>query len=667
MPSEIISQKATSYELRLHKVFFIAACLVAGLFFLASFGLIKRSWWALSVNAYLPRPMVIGQLAIIVICLSLFWAPKLNQGLGMHRRLRNTLFGVLFVAMCILLQESIPLYGDGFLFLKNIELYTPVRFFEVLSIFIYRAVYLILPSGVKSGANAYRIVNTLASLAAAIFYIIITEREERHLQPYFALLLMSMGVNVLFFGHIENYTLSYVSVIAYFILISGDNADPKILGFVLGIAVSLHVVNIVLVPSFIHFLLEEPDKRIYKGAVIKILFFTIVPMIATLVLGLVLVHPTHSLFKNLLSTSFEMKDYSKGTYLSSISNPKHFLDIIGMFFLVLPVWPVLVIIILLAPSLGAVRAGRDVRKLIMIAVPYLVFLVLFDSHLGLARDWDLGSSVAVWTTIAMMIIMMRSMRSLTNWRTIILPVSLLSMCLSIPWLVINRLPGASLNRYQELLGARTDLRGTAWGYEILAEYYKAKRDFPRAGINYELAARYKPSNWRHWFNAGVAYTESGNFERALDNLRVAHRLIRNDAGILSNLGYVFYNTGQGDSALVAYEGAYRIDSLSTFNRQNLGLVYYSQGSYEKSIVLFNRILAQEPNNYGVALALVDGLIAAENWSQARDVLDKLESTAGRDPHLLARRKKIENAESGGQDSGKKGVQSGKRTQTVDGK
>ncbi len=101
--------------------------------------------------------------------------------------------------MLVLLQEAIPLAGDGFLYKKNIEVYTPVRFSEILSLSLYRAIYLILPKFIKSGEMAYRIVNTLAGICSAICYIKISQKEEIKVQPIFLILFLGLGINVLFF------------------------------------------------------------------------------------------------------------------------------------------------------------------------------------------------------------------------------------------------------------------------------------------------------------------------------------------------------------------------------------------------------------------------------------------------------------------------------------
>ncbi len=645
MPSEEII-KERSKAVPVHRIAFIVSSLFAGLYFLSAAGVFKGVLWSLSIDTYLPKPFLIAQLAACILVLASFFIVRNDWKINLPARSLYIIFGAIFLTMCLLLQESIPLYGDGFLHKNNIEIYTPVRFSEILSLFVYRAVYLILPATLKSGEMAYRIVNTLVAILAVVGYIKISRDEDVSMRPYLILIFLTLGINVLFFGHVENYTLCFVATMFYLILLTGPTPRVELLSIMLGLSISLHIVSLALIPSFVYYIVKEKREIIGPKLLTKVAVLCLLPIAMSILLGIILGHPAKHLLKNILTTSFELREYSTGAYLKSILNLNHWLDIINIIFLNLITWPVFVVLLLIGGDKKQIFRERFIKYLVLGAVPFFLFLILFDSHLGLARDWDIGSIGVIYTIMLGIILTVRLLTSLPDGRSIIGPIALLTFVLAAPWLVVNRLPEPSLTRYKEILATQPELKGTAWGYEILALYHRDRKEVALSAYNYELAGQHFPENWRHWYNAAVAYIEDNNIERAIVNLRVARRFNFDEPDIFSNLGYAFFLAGMNDSALVAYKRAFVLDSLDVNHLHNLGRAYHLNGFYNESIEMFNRVLKIEPMRYNSSIGLVDALIAVKRLTEAKMILEDLTSIYGQNADILNRWQKLKGVANG---------------------
>ncbi len=619
----------------------ISSAVLVVLYFLPSLGLLRNSFWFFAINTYFPRTFITIQFLLAIAVFILFFIPKNGLNLNIPIPPFQIAVVLLFMVFSILLQESISLYGDGMMFKKSIEVYTPVHFAELLTLFIYRAVYLVLPRAIRSGETAYRMVNTLVGFLAIIGYIKFTQREEEKFQPLLLILFAILGINVMFFGHIENYAPGYCLTIFFLLRLTSPKPSLTLLALALGTAVALQIVALALLPPFIIYVVKERRESIRGSFWLKMISVLLIPIIVTFLLGMRLGHPPRALIKNLLTTSLVLKEYSIKDYWVSVIDFNRWIDILNIFFLNLPTGLVFATLIVQGKSGKGLFNDRYLKFLLFNGLTFFIFLIFFDSHLGLARDWDIASLGIIWLVIFIMVAGLRSIKNLPNWRSILTPIVLLSLILSTPWLIINHLSRPSLIRYQDLLRARPGLKGTAWGYEILALHYKSQNDSYLAALNYEAAARHSPKNWRHWYNAGVAYLKIKDLENALIDLRIARRLNPREPDIFTNLGCVFLELKMVDSTLTAFKMAYTLDSLKIPYMNNLGLAYYWNGLYDEAKAMFERILLVQPFQYNASLGLVDVLIAQNELKQAELILNKLMPLFKGDPEVISRRYKID--------------------------
>ncbi len=622
--------------------FFIISLLIATIHFLSAFGIISRtSFWALSVNAYFPKSFLVVQLILVTACLVSFFLPHLIKMLTkIPTRVQYILFAICFVVMAVVLREAVPLYGDGYLYQKDITA-KMLKFAEVLSSLIYRAIYLILPQDVSSGAVVYKIVNTICSIPMVFIIVQMARRVRKGYTPFFLIMLLSLGANVLFFGHVENYTLCYVVMLFYLYYITRAKPNVWILSFVLGISVSLHVVALCLVPSLIYMVFKHRKELSKVKTVLCMIAFFAMPLVATVFFGFAIGLTPNKFFGDIFGSLTPLKGYAHTEYFSSIFTISHWLDIINLFFLSLPTWPIVLLLLFGFKKCRNMSKEVNYRLLFFIGIPFVLFIIFFDSPLGLARDWDLGVTAMLWLVLAITVCAVYVISKVYLSPSFLMSISLLTLVLSVPWFAIQRFSKYSVERYHDLLDARPDLPGIAYGYEILGRYYHDQNDYHKSLKAYEKASHFDPENYRHYHSIAMEYYNIKDFSGTTANLRKAYDLSPQKMDILIALAQIYHIAGHDDSALSTFQEVYRVDTLNIDYQYSLACAYYWTGSYYKSREMFQRMLMSHPDHYHAMLGLVDVAVTIGDLNSAVVLLNRIESAHGPDETIKARRSNLQ--------------------------
>jgi hypothetical protein len=123
------------------------ALAIVVLYLLPALGIVNRStFWAFSINTYFPLELMVFHTILVVLVFIVLFKPSLLQ--FTERTPTNfyyIFFACVLIIMAIFLREKIPFYGDGYFFQRDIVSNLPIKYAEVLTMLIYRAVYLTLP------------------------------------------------------------------------------------------------------------------------------------------------------------------------------------------------------------------------------------------------------------------------------------------------------------------------------------------------------------------------------------------------------------------------------------------------------------------------------------------------------------------------------------------
>lgn len=611
-----------------HTKIFIGMVLIVILpYILSGLGIINSStFWAFSVNAYLPRWLFIIHVILVIISFTSFFLPRLVKSVTkIPTTIQYITFSALLVAGAILLRETIPLYGDGYFFQRTIETQI-IKFTQVSSIIFYRAVSYLLPESTYRGAHVYRFINTILVVPAALIFLFFARRLPRKQVSFFLFMVLSLGANVLFFGHIENYTLCFVFLLAYIYFITRDRPNTVITSLILGVSIGLHVLSICLVPSCIYAVIKYRNKLSKATAIGRMFVLLLMPLIATVLLGLLIGITPQTIIENVIISIGETKGHNLLGFFASMTTWSHWIDIINLFFLSMPVL-VILIYLFIRLQRQRQRPHADLRLLWLVIVPFVIFLMIFNSPLGLARDWDLGLTAMVWVVIVLYFYARWSDKKHPT-RESLISLALLSLSLQVPWFFLHRYPDRSVERYRNILEAYPELQATAYGYEILGRYYHDEGMFKESLEAYKAATVHDPDNSRHYRNIAMECLNIGNIKGAIKNLQRAYALNPQKVTILVDLAKIYHDIGADTTALKTLQKAYSIDSVSVSSLYNLGCAYYWNAEYDTALYLFKRVLETNPQHYYTLMALTDVAIAVEDFQQATKALDIVVSYHG---------------------------------------
>ncbi|KPK71623.1 hypothetical protein AMJ87_07020 [candidate division WOR_3 bacterium SM23_60] len=608
------------------------ALTIVVLYFLPALGIVsKTSFWAFSVNTYFPAELLIAHLALVmIICISLFRPGLLRFIEKIPKKSYYIFFACAMLLMVIFLREKVPFYGDGYFFQRDIITGLPIKYAEVLTMLIYRAVHIALPVSAKSGATTYHIVNTTCVIPAVTILLYFTRSVKREYIPFVLFTFLGFGANVLFFGHVENYTLVYLTMLLYLYTVTRQHPNIPVLAFLLGISICLHLVALCLVPSFIYALWRTRAKnRFWRVSVFSLGFF-VLPFVITILFSFVAGMTPGQLFTEVAASITTFSEHTGQHYIQSVINIRHWLDIFNLLFLGLPTFLVITAFIFIWRESESFSHDQNLQLILSLGIPFILFVLFFNTPLGLARDWDLGVTAFVWR-VAAVIYLATQVAPRTRIRSQLLTtVGLLVFLLSLPWFVIQHLPQLGVRRFDDILGARTELPGTAYGYEILGRYYHDTEDYRNSVKNYEKAAQHDPENWRRYYSIAMEYLNLNQPDLALDNLRKGYDINPREPATLAKLGVLYHNIAQDDSALAMFQRLYQQDTADVANRHNLGCAYFWAGQYDSAYEIFSSILKIHPYHYNATLGLIDVLIATRNFAEAEMLINHLESRHGKD-------------------------------------
>ncbi len=228
-------------------------------------------------------------------------------------------------------------------------------------------------------------------------------------------------------------------------------------------------------------------------------------------------------------------------------------------------------------------------------------------------------------------------------------------------------PEVAAGMYQDVLndiyGAITNFPDNGAGYIQLGlarlglgEYLAADSAFDRAETIYpgykdeeDGTTPFRENAWANAYNEGIAALRAGDNENALTHLTRANLIFQERPEAYLNLGVTYANTGQVDASIEAWKRAIEvINSLDSkpgdeetrlrwvseygpLALDNLAQVLYRADRAEEAVALYEKILADDPDNgparAGLAIALAQSGQAEGALSMYDEILESDDASA----------------------------------------
>jgi tetratricopeptide (TPR) repeat protein len=393
------------------------------------------------------------------------------------------LLGVLFLVFRI----TWPFLGDGtiyFGFMFNFQAYGVITTQRTATpvLYLLYGVYYIFLKLANNDLNVFFPFTVMSFVSGTLFVTFSflfakAFTDNNWLRFLIISLLMTLGGSLLFFGYIETYPLQYACVLIYAYYsyqYLQHKAKLTPVAFALLLCIAFHIQHLLLLPSFVLLFSlkrvgarESSDKsRLVKNMLIVAspLMFIVYWLFQSSTLGISPNDPYNPFIP------FASSSYSR----YSLFNGLHLLDILNEHLLLAPV-PIIIIAVCLIVGRTTINWKHPFVLYLLLNLFFVeAFLVGGNLMLGIARDWDVCSSLGISFALLAAVLLKEILPSSVNIKRIAIPISIVGLSVVIPWIALNVRIASAVERYEDILSMYTPIVNSSIArvsYENLRKYY----------------------------------------------------------------------------------------------------------------------------------------------------------------------------------------------------
>lgn len=440
--------------------------------------------------------------------------------------------------------------------------------------------------------------------------------------------LATLGSVELFFGYVESYTLLLLSLTLYVLfsilhLRGKTSVIPPLLALVLSIA--LHLLAVVLIPSFVYAILwkwRKGERKLLRLSNI-LSFLACLGIICWIVWRFFLVRFEGVGYSGLLpllpsaETGFTL---FSGAHLGELAN---------LLLLISPVG--LMLCLFFAFQTSRYRAFKDpiLNFLLISSLSGLLLVFVYDFHWGNA-DWDLMSFPGMFLTLWGILLFVKVGSRWPNFRNYALILITVGLFHIIPWILVNAGTQMSVDRYvmtatndKHLLGAKG---GGMWRvarileaagfpgkaeellklgikrnpqelgcYSYLGKMLYSQGRYDEAKFHLERALQLKPDSPEVQFNLGRVYLRTDDLQKAILQLEQAKEEYGDDQVFVITLSKAYLGVGRPKDAQTLLSDFLATNEESATMRGLLGTSFYLQKDFSNAKRDWERALQLDPN------------------------------------------------------------------------
>ncbi len=567
---------------------------------------------------------------------------------------------LIFGALFYFLRGKTFFLGDGYNVIANFadKSIPLVKWTEAGTVHLYSFIFDLIGSRTETAViSVFQIVSGLSGMISIwMIFLIAGEATENRLGRFLiALALIFSGVSLMYFGYIEYYPPSWPVIFAfiYFALkeLNGRNGLLPAAFFLL-IALILHLQSIYFLPAFVYLVLKSKRFSPYYERHRRSILIAI-GAAAVVAVGFIIYKYFTSLYiQDIFLPPFTGKPVDRAYAVFSFP---HLLDIANELLLLVPLLPLFVY--LGFANLRKAFLTDSGRFLLIAALFYLLPLLVIDPKLGMPRDWDLFSIVAIPLVILPIIAIRNRLRGTAG--KIIPSLIMLAILLPIPYWAANLStePSVRYTRYMvelDVKRAHPTLRSLYLYYQnngmeaaadSLPFTYAAQNDYADK-INIAFRELQK-NNFRpaqEFFNRfpadkfdadyhhlkGLFDLKRGRYKTALASLDSAI-MLRDQFPVYYHLRAQAYAAlKELDKAAENLRRAYRLDPDRGELISGLAGIYIANKQYDSSIYYAGRLAQLDSTNPVAYLILAKAYALKGDKADAVHNLRKYSEAAGDD-------------------------------------
>ncbi|MEW5922947.1 MAG: hypothetical protein AB1746_03080 [Candidatus Zixiibacteriota bacterium] len=581
------------------------------------------------------------------------------------------IFIIISGAIFTIFTAPVHFLGDGYSLIANLgsDSGTFFKWSEKwITVLLMQIQNLLGPRNPQTARTAFQIVSIFSGIVSIWFFFMIAElmSKDRVIRSLTLAILMISSITLLFFGYVENYPLTWPPLCGfiYFGIKRIKNGSGTIAAglFLLG-GILVHLQMAVLVPAYL-FLLFSDGKGLsiykkYKSIIWGIVAAGLIGFIVVFVLK----YRSDLYFQNIFLPLLKGKDIYPEYSLLSL---RHLLDIANELLLLSPLLPWLIYVSV--KNISLVRKSKELVFLALIAVFCLLFLLIIDPKLAMARDWDLFSFSAIGLNL--LFIMLINPRT-TKVVQRLMPTFVLYLIIAlVPLLLVNLNKDRSIKYLDYII--ELDRKKSFSSLVTLRNYYRDNGDEIEADKVRNNLDRYFPNEKRmdqafralDYNNVSLAKTilrsvdpdkysaiyhnllsmlnlYTDNYDEALAESKKALQLRQYDPLLICNHAMILSTMERNDEAASALKRAFRLDSANMVVLEGLATVYMKSANIDSVYRYAMKMIAKDSTKSAAYFMLARTYALIGDLDNARIYCDRFKAIGTAGPYFEAKCSELE--------------------------
>lgn len=521
------------------------------------------------------------------------------------RKLTPILIIILAVLMFYFLAVNTHFLGDGYSLLSNMSKANPIvkgrAYGEMRAQFLYHKLF-----NFGNQGEGYRAFRDLSIFAGFIFVVSLLYYGRKIFTPRFAYysfvaLNFLSAITILYYGYVETYSLTSAAAFVFFLSGTAALKNRKksilpILAF--AAAVFLHRINIVYLPSFLLYLIfafgSGKIKRLLTSKGRQLIFAAVGCFILLYIIVKILAPPFWQMaFLSVVANLFTLDGYT-------LFSPKHIIDYANLLIFIVPV---AIVALILPRILREKKAGKGMSFekifLLMSVISGLLSAFILEPKLGMARDWDLMSTMLVGAQIAGVYFWIEKYHK--NIQFQIATGFMIIICISIfvTWLALNY-SSKGLYDYNVAMLELDPKHGRS-GFYAIGEIMQSIGDKKEVERILRYCDRQFPEVALD--KKGADYYSKGKISEALNLFDMSIGANPAWFGPYLDKGICLNTIGKPKEALEALKIADGLNPYSPKIYRHMGDAYNMLGDKEQAVIFWNKSLYYGPDEYQIYFAL----------------------------------------------------------------
>ena len=451
--------------------------------------------------------------------------------------------------------------------------------------------------------DAYLWLSLLSGIAfASIVWkgigLFIDDETDRPLVFFF---LLSTGVNLLFFGYVENYAPGYVGILLFLLLAIAYLKERISIYWPMGaygLLLSMNFGAAALVPALVYLVIIGIRHKETTESLAAVVLSGFV-FAAALVLSGYSPSFFQRTFEDASVNILPVAGPTGKHQAYSIFNLDHLVDVTNLFLLCTPA-----AVALLTVSIVSIIKKRKPlemhQKFILLAMACGVGLIaVLNCTLGMSRDWDIPAPFSIGIPVAAVALWMTIAEDREVRQRVLLILGVITMLQTGAWVALNSDERRAVSRL-EILGEKRlwGSEATLDAFEELAIYHRDRREFAQAASCYERYLAVDSTNARIWLNCAKAEQAAGNYDRAIDSYKVLERSGPPNPENLAALGVLLARMEHTGEALRYLKQAETLSPKSSKIKNDIGALLANEKDYSSALPYFLEAIRLDPNFRG---------------------------------------------------------------------